>query len=302
MQPITKMTTRFLSPYNHEITYKSSSGTLFPKELNAVEIKYYIDNSTELELGQKICFEHLGDFECRLCQKMAKKLFSGFCYQCLTTKAQADRCMLNPHLCHYTKGTCREPKFGKDFCYKHHCVYISFTDKFKIGITRENQVPIRWADQGATCAMIIAKVSSRHQAGAIEHFLKTELSDKTHWSKMLKAGNLQPSYDDIMKTFLSAKELLKRSFETSKEFIVSSPKNIEFEDNIILCEEAKILFLSYPLKDIPEKIKSTHLEKESSISGTITGIKGQYLFLDNEKVMNVRRHEGFKVNLKILSN
>ena len=301
MQPITKMATRFLSQCNQDITKNKPSSIFFPQEQNTLKIKYFIDTETELELGQSISFEHLGDFECSLCQKISKKLFSGFCYQCLTTKARADRCILNPHLCHYEKGTCREPNFAQEFCYKPHCVYISFTDKFKVGITRKEQVPFRWADQGATCAMIIAHVYSRHQAGVIENFLKTTLSDKTHWSKMLKAGNLQPAYDDIIKTFEATRELLKKSSESSKNLVVPLPNNIELEQEITLEDEAKILFLSYPIERIPEKIKSTNLEKESSISGTITGIKGQYLFLDNEKVMNIRRHEGFKVNLKLLS-
>ena len=46
----------------------------------------------------------------------------------------------------------------------------------------------------------------------------------------------------------------------------------------------------------PEKIKSINLDKMPIVSGTLTGIKGQYLYFDNEKVLNIRKHQGYEVD------
>jgi hypothetical protein len=38
-------------------------------------------------------------------------------------------------------------------------------------------------------------------------------------------------------------------------------------------------------------------DKTNEISGKLTGIKGQYLMLDNQFVLNVRKHTGYVVSL-----
>ena len=44
---------------------------------------------------------------------------------------------------------------------------------------------------------------------------------------------------------------------------------------------------------IIKKIKSVKLEGTSIIEGKLLGIKGQYLLLNEDRVFNVRSHEGF---------
>ena len=41
--------------------------------------------------------------------------------------------------------------------------------------------------------------------------------------------------------------------------------------------------LHFPMLDFPTKVQSTKLDKAPLISGTLTGIKAQYLMLDNYK-------------------
>ncbi len=52
--------------------------------------------------------------------------------------------------------------------------------------------------------------------------------------------------------------------------------------------------IKYPVTQYPEKVKSITLDKQSLIEGTLLGIKGQYLILDNG-VINIRRHSGYKI-------
>ena len=49
--------------------------------------------------------------------------------------------------------------------------------------------------------------------------------------------------------------------------------------------------------DIPEKIKSFNLDKNPELSGILTGIKGQYIIIDNEFVLNVRKYTGYFIRI-----
>ena len=51
--------------------------------------------------------------------------------------------------------------------------------------------------------------------------------------------------------------------------------------------------IKYPVTQYPKKIKSVKLERTPIIEGTLLGIKGQYLLLDDDRVFNIRSHEGF---------
>jgi len=56
----------------------------------------------------------------------------------------------------------------------------------KVGVTRKQQVPTRWIDQGAHEAIEILEVPNRYLAGLTEEALKAYVADKTNWRKMLK--------------------------------------------------------------------------------------------------------------------
>ena len=55
--------------------------------------------------------------------------------------------------------------------------------------------------------------------------------------------------------------------------------------------------IDYPVHAYPEKIASLNLDKEQVVSGTLKGIKGQYLIFDSG-VINLRRFSGYEVELK----
>ena len=67
-------------------------------------------------------------------------------------------------------------------------MYLANSTGIKVGITRKSQIFTRWMDQGASQAIIFAEVPNRGLSGEIEVILKSEISDKTNWRKML-SGN-----------------------------------------------------------------------------------------------------------------
>ena len=62
--------------------------------------------------------------------------------------------------------------------------------------------------------------------------------------------------------------------------------------------EATPLVLQYPVRAYPEKIRALNLDKTPRISGTLQGIKGQYLILDTG-VLNIRKYAGYRVSLEL---
>ena len=105
-------------------------------------------------LGQSLALRYSGRIQCVHCGNKTNKSFSqGYCYPCFIKLAQCDMCIVKPETCHYAAGTCREPDWGKQFCFQPHVVYLANSSGIKVGITRRSQIPTRWIDQGAVQAL-----------------------------------------------------------------------------------------------------------------------------------------------------
>ena len=71
----------------------------------------------------------------------------------------------------------------------------------------------------------------------------------------------------------------------------------EHKNSEYFTEDENVNEFKYPVEEYPAKVSSMSLEKTPSISGVLTGIKGQYLMFDKEFVFNVRRHTSFEVEI-----
>ncbi|MDD5125328.1 DUF2797 domain-containing protein [Methylovulum sp.] len=235
-------------------------------------------------IGKTIKLVNTGNIRCVHCSRAIKKTYNqGYCYPCFISLAQCDMCIMKPHTCHYAAGTCREPAWGEEFCFQPHIVYLANSSGIKVGITRQSQIPTRWIDQGATQALPIFKVKSRHISGLIELVISKHISDKTNWQQMLKKTaepiNLTARRDELIKLCETELTQIKQSF---------APEAIEF-----LTQE-QTLELDFPITQYPAKIKSLCLTKTPEITGVLQGIKGQYLLLD-AGVLNIRKYSGYEI-------
>ncbi|MAF76657.1 MAG: hypothetical protein CME60_00745 [Halobacteriovoraceae bacterium] len=210
--------------------------------------------------------------------KSIKKSYGqGFSYKNFISLARCDSCIVKPELCHYHKGTCREPKWGEEHCFIPHVIYLSITSGVKIGITRETQVPTRWIDQGAVYALPILKVADRKTSGMVEVELAKTMADKTNWRNMLKG-----EYE-----FVDLELIRDQIFEEYGDLLDDADADDIEED---------ILEIKYPILEIPKKFSSLSFDKKQKIEGTLLGIKGQYLILDTG-VINMRKHQGYHITL-----
>lgn len=193
---------------------------------------------------------------------------------------------MKPETCHFSEGTCREPEWAQTHCFVPHYVYLSNTSGIKVGITRHNQIPTRWIDQGATQGLLTFKVSTRHLSGLIEVELARLVNDKTHWQAMLKAHN----DDQDLKAI--ANQLIPQVEVRLNELLM------ENGDYAIERLDESIQKIDYPVSEFPKKIKSFNFDKTPEVSGFLKGIKGQYLIFDTG-VINIRKFTSYEVTVDI---
>lgn len=228
-------------------------------------------------IGQEVSMKFSGKINCISCGTISKKSFGqGFCYKCFVSAPEASVCVLKPELCraHINEG--RDVEWEQANHNQPHFVYLAVSDVVKVGITRATQIPTRWIDQGAAYAIRLAEVPNRYTAGVIEVALKSQFTDRTNWRKMLK--NEVDTEIDLVETKWELEELLPNDLSN------------------YMTEDDEIIHLNYPVISFPDKIKSLSFDSESVISGKLMGIKGQYLLLDNDRVLNLRKHNGYEIS------
>jgi len=219
-------------------------------------------------------------YQCLNCGLEKKIYRQGFCYDCFSSIPQAGDWVISPE-----KSKAHLDEEDRDLAYEKkaqlqpHIVYLANSSDVKVGVTRRNQVPTRWIDQGAHEAIEIVEVPNRYLAGITEVALKDHVSDKTNWRKML-------TNDIVDLNLVEEREKLKEFIpEEAKEYYIANNKETE---------------IKFPVQQFPEKVKSLNLVKNPFYEGTLKGIKGQYLIFEDGTVFNVRGNEGLVVELKVL--
>ncbi len=239
-------------------------------------------------VGKTITLNYQGEINCLNCQRKTKKSYSGgFCFPCSQKLAQCDLCFMKPETCHYEQGTCREPEWGEAVCMQDHIVYLANSSGLKVGITRINQVPTRWIDQGATQAIPIFRVKTRYQSGLVEVMFKNHVSDRTDWRKMLK-GDAEPldltmERDRLVAECADEIKTLQQQFgDDAIQFLPAEP----------------VVTIRYPVEQYPSKVTSLNFDKTPEITAELQGIKGQYLIFD-KGVINIRKFSGYQIEMVV---
>ncbi len=247
-------------------------------------VQYFLPiGETEIEMnsliGKEINMSFSGQINCISCGKKTKTSFhQGFCFNCLQTAPEASESVIRPELSKSQFGIARDLEWAKKHDLADHIVYLAVSSEVKVGVTRNHQIPTRWIDQGASYAIKLATTPNRHIAGVIEVFLKTYFTDKTYWQAMLKNEvveniNLQEEKQKVIQLLPTE---LRKYIEPDNETTA----------------------IEYPVQQFPRKIKSVGFDKISTIKGILTGIKGQYLIFENDIVLNIRKHNGYFLQIK----
>lgn len=228
-------------------------------------------------IGKTIKLSFDGTINCIACGQVTKKSFGqGFCYPCFRSAPESSECIIRPELCRAHEGEARDMAWAEKHCLVQQIVYLARSSAIKVGITRASQMPTRWIDQGATDAIVFARVPNRYTAGLVEVAMKEHLTDRTNWQRMLKNEVIDA---DLVATKASLTDAL-------------DPDLREFIDG-----DDTVCSIEYPVDRYPEKVKSVGFDKYPEIEGCLAGIKGQYLIFDDNRVLNVRKHNGYRVTV-----
>jgi len=236
-------------------------------------------------LAKTIKLNFTGNIACCHCGRKTKKSFNqGFCYPCMKKLAQCDSCIMSPEKCHFSQGTCREPEWGLIHCMIPHYVYLANSSGLKVGITRHNQIPTRWIDQGAIQALPVFTVGSRRASGLVEVLFRRLVTDRTNWRTMLKGQvekiDMMAARERLFAALAGELEQLKQTVDESFEKIT----------------DAGVVEINYPVEVYPEKIVSLNPEKQPTLEGQLLGIKGQYLILDTGCI-NIRKFTSYEASI-----
>jgi len=262
------------------------NGTLLKMETKLEKpVEYELPIGDELVymnnlIGKYIVFKWEKEIYCVACGRKTSKSFAqGFCYPCFLSAPETSECILRPELCQAQDGIARDMDWAENHCLHDHFVYLAISSGVKVGVTRSDQIPTRWIDQGAWQAIRLAQTPNRYTAGLIEVVLKQHISDRTQWQRMLK-NQLIEGVD------------LKEKKKEMIAHLAPELQNYESEDN-------EITEITYPVTEYPEKVKSLSFDKLEEITGRLWGIKGQYLIFDDGTVLNMRKHTGYLVELEV---
>lgn len=265
-----KMKTELKNP----VQYKLSVGT------EMIPLNHCLNRPIEMVFS--------GHLFCIQCERKTNKSFQqGFCYPCYRRLLECNLCVIHPERCRVATGSCSTNDWAHAQCHSSHVIYLANASGLKIGITRESQVPFRWMDQGAVQALPIIKVNNRYQAGIVEVAFKKLVSDKTNWRVMLKNEvvplDLPTLRDELLHQVKFQFNSLDKDFLGEMEFLKEDP-----------------VVIDYPVLHYPKKIASLSFDKTKRIVGTLLGIKGQYLLLE-QGVINLRKFSGYDVAITLPS-
>ena len=246
-------------------------------------IRYYLNFENEfLEINQllgkniRLTHDHNQSKGCNLDKHIYRM---GYCQECFFTLPQANESIIRPELSTAHLGIeQRDLEWEKRFELQPHIVYLALSPDLKVGVTRLNQIPTRWIDQGASAAIILAKTDNRYEAGMIEVAMKEGLSDKTNYRRML-LNNIE-DIDLILK---------KEKFK----------KLVPEEFAHFITNDQEILSFDYPILKQPTKINVIKLDSHNAYEGKLVGIKGQYWIFEDESVWNLRAHEGRYMKIEV---
>ncbi len=246
-------------------------------------VRYYMQLQDDFLMvnqlvNQKINLE-FSHFQCLNCGSSEPIFRQGFCKKCFFEVPQAADWIMHPELSKaHLDIEDRDLAYEKQMQLQPHYVYLANSSEVKVGVTRASQIPTRWIDQGAHEALIVAEFPNRYLAGITEVALKQHISDKTNWRKML-TNTIQDV--DLKKLKY---DLFPFFPEETKPFFVESSEEIH---------------IHFPIEKYPAQVKSLNLLKTPTYSGTLIGIKGQYLIFEDGTVFNVRSNEGLVIKLTI---
>jgi hypothetical protein len=139
---------------------------------------YLADTDGPIDLaglvGEEIRIDIQSGFRCQHCGDRADP---SPCQEC-QSKPPFQQCVYTPGTsCTYQD--CPFPSFKRRSCAHNFVVYLVAKGSVKAGITQADRAATRWAEQGATHGIIVARTPNRRVAGTVENALEAVVSTES---------------------------------------------------------------------------------------------------------------------------
>ncbi len=231
---------------------------------------YLADTDGPIDLaglvGEEIRVNIQPGIRCRHCGDRADNTLCGEC----RSKPPHQQCVFTPGTsCTYQN--CPFPSFKRRSCAHNFVVYLVAKDNVKAGITQADRSVSRWAEQGATHGMIVARTPNRRVAGIVEDALEAVVSTEStkEWYEPL---------DDPTEALIQAAESCRDVFTGSLESFSALPEDTtRLEDRIV---ETPVHFTDNgtPIATLPK------LAVNEELRSKVLGIRGQILATEDAVV------------------
>ena len=230
-------------------------------------------------VGKDIRVDIQSGFRCQHCGDRAD---TSPCQEC-QSKPPFQQCVFTPGTsCTYQD--CPFPAFKRRSCAHNFIVYLVAKDGVKAGITQADRAVSRWAEQGATHGMIVARTPNRRVAGTVEDALEAVVSTEStkEWYEPLdepKKALIEAadSCRDVLTRSLKPFSALSANETTIEDRIVSLPVHFTGDDATV--------------SSLPE------LTVDEGLQSEVLGVRGQILATENA-VVNFDHLKGKQITLK----
>jgi len=216
---------------------------------------------------------------CHHCEERAEK---SPCNEC-ESKPPHQQCVFTPGTsCTYQN--CPFPSFKRRSCAHNFVVYLVAKDNVKVGITQADRSVNRWAEQGATHGVVVARVPNRRVAGIVEDALESVVSTEStkEWYEPL---------DDPTEALIQSAESCRDVLTRPLEPFSALPEDMDrLEDRIV---ETPVHFADdgTPVATLPE------LAVNEELRSKVLGIRGQIL-VTKDAVINFDHLKGKQLTVE----
>lgn len=196
-----------------------------------------------------------------------------------------------PHQqCVFTPGTsctyqnCPFPSFKRRSCAHNFVVYLVAKGNVKAGITQADRSVTRWAEQGATHGIIVARTPNRRVAGIVEDALEAVVSTEStkEWYEPL---------NDPTEALTQAAESCRDVLTGSLEPFSALPEDSAHLENRIVEIPVHVTDNSTPIATLPE------LAVNEELRSKVLGIRGQLLATE-DAVVNFDHLKGEQLTIE----
>jgi hypothetical protein len=244
---------------------------------------YLADTDGPIDLaglvGEEIRIDIQPGFRCQHCGNRSD---TSPCKEC-QSKPPHQQCVFTPGTsCTYQN--CPFPAFKRRSCAHNFVVYLVAKERVKAGITQADRSVSRWAEQGATHGMIVARTPNRRVAGTVEDALEAVVSTESAktWYEPLdnpRKSLIQAadSCRDVLTGSLKPFSTLPADETTLEDRIVSVPTHFQGDDATVAT--------------LPE------LSVNEGLRSEVLGVRGQIL-ATQDAVVNFDHLKGEQVTVE----